>query len=118
MIGIMTPMYDRVTFFQRPGEDLLTNRLRSEAVKWTCQWNQPDCLNNSLTIYKTWMKQPNDSIVPADLKRVITCTAVRNIGFSAWEFAWAKFQQSNIHTEKSDLLSGMGCSTNTSLLST
>lgn len=111
-------MYDKVTFSERAGDDLLTLRLRVEAVKWACYWNHNDCLNKSIALYKKWMTQPDTKIVPADLKRTITCTAVRNLGVPEWQFAWTKFQESNIHTEKSDLLSGMGCSTNATLLIT
>jgi aminopeptidase N len=74
----------------------------------------------ALVVYREWMARPNDPevIVPADLKRVITCTAVRHLNWTEWQFAWTKFQESNIQTEKSDLLNGMACTTNTSLLST
>ena len=118
-IGILSPIYDRLTFFEKPGDDSLTARLRSEAVKWACNWKMEDCVNNSLVAYQNWMARPNDvGVVPADLKRTITCTAVHHLNLPEWEFAWTKFQESNIHTEKSDLLMGMSCSRNLSLLST
>ena len=118
MIGIISPMYDHVTFFQRPDDDLQTQRLRPEAVKWACHWEHDDCVNNSLILFKQWMTTPDADLVPADLKRAVTCTAIRRTGYDEWQFAWTKFQESNIHTEKIDLLTGMACSTNTTLLST
>jgi aminopeptidase N len=121
IVGILAPLYEQLTVIgQTDGDDLSTLRLLSEATKWACRWDQKDCVEMALVVYREWMARPNDPevIVPADLKRVITCTAVRHLNWTEWQFAWTKFQESNIQTEKSDLLNGMACTTNTSLLST
>lgn len=113
-------MYQQMRALGSNNKDPVARQLFSEATKWACQWNQTDCVEYALSVYRNWMAQLNDSavIVPADLKRVITCTAIRHLNLSEWQFAWKKFQESNIHSEKDDLLAGMACTTNTSLLST
>lgn len=113
-------MYQQMTVVGKNERDPMALQLLSEATKWACHWNQTDCVENALSVYRDWMAQSNDSavIIPADLKRVITCTAIRHLNLPEWEFAWKKFQQSNIHSEKGDLLAGMACTTNTSLIST
>ena len=57
-------------------------------------------------------------IIPTHLKRTVTCTVIRGqLGDTAWEFALSQFYRSNSYGEKIDLLYGMTCSTNSTLLS-
>ena len=118
VVGNLSPLYEQLTVFSQIIDGKDSMRLLSESTKWACHWDQKDCVSNALVVYREWMTRPNEpEVVPADLKRVITCTAVRHLNWPEWQFAWTKFQESNIQTEKSDLLNGMACTTNTSLLS-
>ena len=43
------------------------------------------------------------------MKKSVYCTAVANGGEEEWDFAWDRYQKSNVATEKSNMLSSMGC---------
>lgn len=48
--------------------------------------------------------------VPLDLRSVVYCTAIRNGGDKEWQFLWARYSKSNVGTEKTLILSALGCS--------
>lgn len=48
--------------------------------------------------------------VPLDLRSVVYCTAIRNGGDKEWKFLWARYSKSNVGTEKTLILSALGCS--------
>jgi hypothetical protein len=48
-------------------------------------------------------------IVPSVLKGVVACTAIRHGGELEWNFAFKRFRQSNVASEKATLLSSLTC---------
>ena len=40
---------------------------------------------------------------------MVYCTAIREGGEEEWEFAWGRYQAANVASEKSRLLSALGC---------
>lgn len=92
--------------------------MRHEALRWACRYDHEDCLMNSVKMFQEWMANPDSKIVPTNLKRIVTCAAVRQLDEPAWEFAKTQVDKSTLQSEKLDLLAGMACSTNPTLLST
>lgn len=92
--------------------------MRNEALSWACRYDYDDCVADSLRLFEQWMAQPESEVLPTDLKKTVTCVAVRKIGEPAWEFAKSQLQMAILQSEKLDLLAGMACSTNATLLST
>jgi aminopeptidase N len=50
------------------------------------------------------------------LKSLVYCTAIKYGGDAEWEFAWQRFVKTSISSEKELLLSAMGCSRETWIL--
>lgn len=48
--------------------------------------------------------------VPLDLRSVVYCTAIRHGGDKEWHFLWDRYSNSNVGSEKSLILSALGCS--------
>lgn len=48
--------------------------------------------------------------VPLDLRSVVYCTAIRHGGDKEWHFLWERYSNSNVGSEKSLILSALGCS--------
>ena len=44
-----------------------------------------------------------------DMKSTIYCQALRNGAEDEWDFAWERYQASNVATEKRSLLGSMAC---------
>lgn len=52
-----------------------------------------------------------------DLRSVVYCTAIRFGNEREWNFLWKRYNQSNVGTEKTMILSSLGCSREIWLLS-
>ena len=50
------------------------------------------------------------SIVPANIRSSVYCTALAEAGMSEWEFVWGRFNQSNVESEKEEMLKALCCS--------
>lgn len=57
------------------------------------------------------------SRVPANLKNVIYCTAIKHGGQAEWDFAWARYLATNVGSERDQLLVALGCTRETWILS-
>ena len=49
------------------------------------------------------------SIVPANIRSHVYCTALAEGGLEEWEFVWSRFNQSNVESEKQKLLKALAC---------
>lgn len=48
--------------------------------------------------------------MPLDLRSVVYCTAIRHGSDKEWQFLWERYGKSNVGTERSLILSALGCS--------
>ena len=55
-------------------------------------------------------------IVPPVLKEIVACTAIRHGSDLEWMFAYKRFRESNVASERRTLLSSMTCSQETWIL--
>jgi aminopeptidase N len=60
MRTILTPLYNRVGFEHKKGEDHLTTKLRVKAVAWACSMGNKDCITRSVNSYAKWMADPEN----------------------------------------------------------
>ena len=57
------------------------------------------------------------SLIPADLKKTIVCTALREGGEKEWDFAFNRYATTNIATEREMILATLSCSSDVWILS-
>lgn len=74
-------------------------RVRRKLLQWE--------LNNTHTL----------SSVPLNLKEVIYCTSIREGSDMEWNYAYRKYLDTNLPSEKKVLLKALGCATKPWLLS-
>lgn len=58
----------------------------------------------------------NDFRISPNLKGTVYCTAIRVGGQKEWDFAWQRYINSNVGSEKDILLGALGCSRETWIL--
>lgn len=56
------------------------------------------------------------SRIPANMKSLVYCTAVRVGGQDHWDFTWERYLKATVSSEKELLLSALGCTRETWLL--
>lgn len=104
---------------------------------WACRFDVDDCKEKATSLFSNWMtsedpEKNNPCVkqikpidveqikynffllfkfsVPLDLRSVVYCTAIRHGGDREWQFLWERYSKSNVGTEKTLILSALGCS--------
>ncbi|XP_059490233.1 aminopeptidase N isoform X2 [Neocloeon triangulifer] len=104
---------------EKPGEPQLTIYKRVKVMSWACSLGHEGCINHSISVFNQWLKSPNpdqQNPVPANLKNVIYCTAIKHGGQKEWDFVWQRYLKSNVGSERDLLLTSLGCTRETWLL--
>jgi len=118
ILKLISSLYERVGFDESADDSHLDHFTRVNVLNWACAVDHPDCVRKSVDKFKQWMDDPeNDRIIPANLKSRVYCSAIREGGESEWEFAWARYKAANVASEKSRLLSALGCTNEIWMLS-
>lgn len=95
----------------------------------SCKYGVEKCIEDAKALFKKLQGAPNEpnpyvhssslfmafffntffNRIPKDLTSVVYCTALKHGGENEWYFLWNKYQQSNVASEKSSLLSVLAC---------
>ncbi|XP_045117616.1 aminopeptidase N-like [Portunus trituberculatus] len=118
MLDLVLPLYDVIGFDDSPDDLLQESFLRQTILNWACVLGHQPCLDTAYHLYRQWMLQPhNESLFTPNVKSVVYCRGVEMGGEEEWNFAWSHYLKSNVASEKSRLLSAMGCTKKQWLLS-
>ncbi|XP_050699388.1 aminopeptidase N-like isoform X2 [Eriocheir sinensis] len=118
LLDIVVPLYDLVGFHDHESDPLLDQYKRQKALSWACELEHMDCLANAAASYAAWMADPdNSSIISPNLKSTVYCHAIAAGDEEEWNFAWEQYLTANVGSEKNRLLSAMGCTKHTWILS-
>ncbi|KZC13132.1 Aminopeptidase N [Dufourea novaeangliae] len=120
ILQLLDNAYKQVGFKDNPGDPQLTVFTRVDVLLWACNFGHEDCVQNAVKQFHNWRNTPdpnkNNQISP-NLKSVVYCTAIRVGGQTEWDFAWQRYLDTNVGSEKDLLLSALGCTKETWLLS-
>merc|ERR1712212_421769 len=118
ILDLVLPLYKSVGFTDKPEDPHLVQHKRRIAVSWACKLGHKDCLKKTLDLYRQWMANTdNKTIISANLQPTVYCNAIAEGGEAEWNFAWQQYLKSNVASEKSTLLSALGCSKEVWILS-
>nr|WBG54457.1 aminopeptidase N-like protein [Austinograea rodriguezensis] len=110
MLDLVLPLYDIWGFDDKPNNLLQESFLRETIINWACVLGHQPCLDTAHDFYRQWMLNPdNKTIFTPNVKTVVYCRAVEVGGEEEWNFAWSRYLKSNVASEKTRLLSAMGC---------
>ena len=84
---------------------LLTRRETTRESSITCLWffYLVSCVSNF------YISSYFACRIDVNMKNSVYCTAVANGGENEWDFAWDRYQASNVASEKNSLLGSMAC---------
>ncbi|XP_047482307.1 aminopeptidase N-like isoform X1 [Penaeus chinensis] len=118
LLDILIPLYNSVGFDDNLNDPHLDQFKRVKALAWACNLGYQDCVDKSQGLFNSWVQNPsNTSLISPNLKSTVYCTGVAEGGEDEWNFAWEQYINSNVATEKSKLLSAMGCTKEVWILS-
>ncbi|XP_042228344.1 aminopeptidase N-like [Homarus americanus] len=118
LLDLIMPLYESVGFADNWQDPHLQQYKRVLALSWACKLQHQDCVDNSVSLFHQWMLNPaNHSIISPNLRSTVYCTAIAAGGQVEWDFVWAQYLNTSVRTEKQKLLSALGCTKQTSILS-
>jgi len=114
MRNLVDPLYNRVGFKARPNDQPLDVFLRKLAINWACSLGNIDCIDKTKSDFKVWMDKldpdaEGSNPIDVDMKSTLYCHAIQNGAEDEWDFAWERYKNSNVATEKRALLGGLSC---------
>ncbi|XP_046980763.1 aminopeptidase N-like [Schistocerca americana] len=113
ILKLITKLYEHTGFTDNPTDPQLTVYKRVNVLGWACNLGHQDCVRNALLLFQNWRATPDpdtNNPISGNLKNVVYCTAIRTGGVEEWEFAWERYQSTNVGSERDILLGAMGCS--------
>ncbi|XP_034233896.1 aminopeptidase N-like isoform X2 [Thrips palmi] len=120
MMDLMLPLYESVGLEEHPNDPLLKVLTRVSLMSWTCNFGHEPCVNAAFDMFSRWRNATDpdrENPIPANLKPVVYCTALRKGGQAEWDFAWQRYLRTNAASEKDLLLNALGCTRETWILS-
>ncbi|GFY39306.1 aminopeptidase [Trichonephila inaurata madagascariensis] len=118
LITVMTPLYHQLGWSSNLDEnDILSKFLRKNILKWSCNYDSPDCVKKALSMFKEWKEGSSENqTLSADDQEIVLCTGIARGPSEDWEFMWKRYLQSNFKPEKNTLLKSLACTRETRLL--
>ncbi|XP_015519764.2 aminopeptidase N [Neodiprion lecontei] len=119
-LKLLDNIYKQTGFKDIHGDPQLTVFTRIDVLSWACSLGHKDCVQNAVTQFHNWQITPNpdnNNPISPNLKSVVYCTAIRVGGQAEWDFAWERYQKTNVGSEKDLLLHALGCTRETWILS-
>ncbi|CAK9804071.1 Aminopeptidase N [Anthophora plagiata] len=119
VLKLLDNVYKQVGFKDNLGDPQLTVFTRIGVLTWACNFGYDDCVQNAVKQYYNWRNTPNpnqNNPISPNLKAVVYCTAIRVGGQVEWDFAWERYLETNVGSEKDLLLRALGCTRESWLL--
>ncbi|XP_067625622.1 membrane alanyl aminopeptidase-like isoform X2 [Eurosta solidaginis] len=85
---------------------------RDKILSWSCQFGNVDCIEKS----KKHFAKIDTTAVPVNIRSVVYCNALRYGNESDYDTLFQKFLKSNSATEKTLIISSLGCVKNIDLI--
>ncbi|XP_055523948.1 aminopeptidase N [Wyeomyia smithii] len=118
-LHLLKPIFAKVGFDDPKDSPLLTVYKRVDVLTATCHLGYRECVSKSVQKFYEWMHETHPDInnpISPNLKNIVYCTAIKYGDQAEWEFAWERFRKTTISSEKETLLSALGCSRETWIL--
>jgi len=114
MLKIIDPIFTKLGFNARPEDTHLDIMLRKKAVSWACSMGNKECLDKARENFGYWMGMVEPDVAEANpvdvnLKYETYCNAISDGSTAEWDFAWERYENSHVASEKSTILSALGC---------
>jgi len=115
MLKLIDPIYTKLGFNPKPEDTHLDILLRKKVASWACSMGNEDCQAKAKDNFAIWMGKimPDDedaNPIDVNMKYVTYCNAIANGGEKEWSFGWARYEASEVASEKATLLSALTCS--------
>ncbi|KAJ9573937.1 hypothetical protein L9F63_008679, partial [Diploptera punctata] len=115
VLKLIDATYESIGFEVNADDNHITHLHRATLINWACTFEHEHCVEQSSKKFNDYFTD-NTNLVPANLRSVVYCTALRSGGKDEWDFLWDIYVNSRIAAEKVVILSALGCTEDEDLL--
>jgi hypothetical protein len=81
--------------------------IRNIVLGKSCYIGNQHCLDEASKLFAKWKQDPENSLVPPDLRNLVYFYGILNGGVEEWDFMWDQFMKTQVASEKYKLLYGL-----------
>ncbi|CAF4239646.1 unnamed protein product [Rotaria sp. Silwood2] len=116
-LELVLPIYNAIGWVPNDkSTEWLGTLLQPSIVSAACHYGDPECIEVARNAYRRWNLNPTLNQIPANLRSIVYCTVVREGSRSEFNFLWACLQTESIASETLNLLAGLACTRDPSLI--
>lgn len=96
-------------------EDLQNGDMQRAVVEIACDYELPECKQNSIQLFKDFMSnvasnKPDENPIAPNVRKAVYCTAIANGGEEEWKFLYDVYLKEDNANERNLILKSLACS--------
>ncbi|XP_015606016.1 aminopeptidase N [Cephus cinctus] len=116
VLHLVTALVEDVGYDALKDDEHLTKFNRPNALTWACNYGHVACLSTAQEKLLAYLDAPDTYFIDPNLKTFVLCAGIRASDTSTWNNLYARYQQTTVSAEKTEILTALGCSNNKNIL--
>ncbi|CAF1270409.1 unnamed protein product, partial [Rotaria sp. Silwood1] len=116
-LELVLPIYNTIGWVHiDQSTEWLRTLLQPKIVSAACRYGHQGCIEAARSAYRRWNLNPTLNQIPANLRSTVYCTVVHEGSQTEFNFLWARLQVESVASEIFNLLKGLSCTQDPSLI--
>jgi hypothetical protein len=116
-LDLVLPLYEKIGWSPiDQSKEWLRTLLQPSILSAACRYGHRECVEEARKSYRRWLSNPAINQIPATLRSTVYCTIVREGSQIEFNFLWERLKQENVASETLNLLNGLACTQDPSLI--
>ena len=116
-LELVLPLYHKIGWAPiNQSTEWLRALLQPSVLSSACRYGYQECVEQARNAYRRWSSNPSLNEIPATLRSTVYCTVVREGSRVEFNFLWDRLQQESVASETLNLLNGLACIQDPSLI--
>ena len=116
-LELVLPLYHKIGWSPiNQTSEWLRALLQPSVLSAACRYGHRDCVEQARKSYRRWLSYPDINQIPATLRSTVYCTVVREGSHVEFNFLWERLKQETVASEVLNLLNGLACTQDPSLI--
>ncbi|CAF0817363.1 unnamed protein product [Adineta steineri] len=116
-LDLVLPLYNKIGWAPiDQSKEWLRALLQPSVLSLACRYGLHECVDEARKSYRRWLSNPSLNQIPATLRSTVYCTIVREGSHLEFNFLWNRLKQENVASETLNLLNGLACTQDPSLI--
>ncbi|CAF1400989.1 unnamed protein product [Adineta ricciae] len=116
-LELVLPLYNKIGWAPiNQTTEWLRALLQPSVLSSACRYGHRECVEEARKSYRRWLSNPALNQIPATLRSTVYCTIIREGSRAEFNFLWERLIQESVASETLNLLNGLACTQDPSLI--